>query len=68
MVIKMSTFVMGQPFYGSNADGAVDYTNPYLARSTDYYRNPYTVYSAATSETDRRLVRVFSVHFSLLNS
>ena len=51
----MSTFVMGQPFYGSSVDGAVDYTNPYLTRGTDYYRNPYSVYTpVSNTDNDRR--------------
>lgn len=48
---------MGQPFYGPEAAAAataaaaaaVDYTNPYLVRTNDYYRNPYGMYHPGTS-------------------
>lgn len=64
---------MGQPFYGAEAAAAataaaaaaVDYTNPYLVRTNEYYRNPYGMYhpatpaaaavtSSAATPTDRR--------------
>lgn len=52
----MSTFVMGQSFYGGAAETAVDYTNPYLMRN-EYYRNPYGVYhpaAAVAADAERR--------------
>lgn len=63
----MSTFVMGQPFYGASVDGAVDYTNPYLSRGTEYYRNPYSVYSPPTApDTDRRYKSTLVIAFGIV--
>lgn len=44
---------MGQSFYGGT-DAAVDYTNPYLPRNNDYYRNPYGVYHQTVADAERR--------------